>query len=223
MGVGCPVEHSWPAVLEHRTGRRTVKVAMVGASNDWIFRHAKSVLQDVSPGYMVIHWSFLHRREATLEDTREKSWQDYYQKIKSAEWPACAYQDRSSLPDWIQQEIKLLHDEFDDDVDDEQRRLLTLDPMISDQAQVDHTVSLIQQLELMATDTVLIHSVVPGFAEPTAGDLFTHQMKALGVNFIPEFDPIDRAADQQHYDIKTSGWFVDQILSKMSLPAIVDH
>jgi hypothetical protein len=36
---------------------------MDGASNNWIARRAKHILDTVDPCHMVVHWSFLHRRE----------------------------------------------------------------------------------------------------------------------------------------------------------------
>lgn len=63
VGIGNPYEHTWPSILEQRTGRRVIKVAMDGASNNWIARRAQAVAQCIDPVHMIIHWSFLHRRE----------------------------------------------------------------------------------------------------------------------------------------------------------------
>jgi len=63
VGVGVPLEHTWPRQLETATGLRTINVSMDGASNNWIARRAKHILDTVDPCHMVVHWSFLHRRE----------------------------------------------------------------------------------------------------------------------------------------------------------------
>jgi len=58
LGVGSPVEHTWPQQLN----RACVNVSMDGASNAWIARQACCILQ-LQPRNMIILWSFLERRE----------------------------------------------------------------------------------------------------------------------------------------------------------------
>lgn len=63
MGIGNPFNHAWPKILEERTGIRTIVVALEGGSNDWISRRCVTVLKEIKPQHLVIHWSFSHRRE----------------------------------------------------------------------------------------------------------------------------------------------------------------
>ena len=70
-GLGSPVAHTWPYILQQQSGQRTINVSMDGASNDWIARKAIRVINTISPDIMVIHWSYLHRREAEQSDTNE--------------------------------------------------------------------------------------------------------------------------------------------------------
>jgi hypothetical protein len=63
VGIGVPYQHTWFCRLGQATGRRTINVSMDGASNNWIARRARQILDVVQPAHMVIHWSFLHRRE----------------------------------------------------------------------------------------------------------------------------------------------------------------
>lgn len=64
VGLGSPIDHIWPRVLQARTGIRTINISMDGASNDWISRQAKQIQQEIQPYHMVIMWSYLHRRES---------------------------------------------------------------------------------------------------------------------------------------------------------------
>lgn len=71
VGIGSPYSHTWPARLAALTGRRTVNVSMDGASNQWISRVTKQILEQVAPKDIVIMWSYTHRREhpdASLSD-----------------------------------------------------------------------------------------------------------------------------------------------------------
>lgn len=64
VGVGQPFDHIWPQVLARRTGRRTINISMDGASNDWIARRARAIIDEVAPRQMIVMWSYIHRRES---------------------------------------------------------------------------------------------------------------------------------------------------------------
>jgi hypothetical protein len=71
VGLGQPLAHTWPKVLEATVGRRCINVSMDGASNDWIRRRMRDIKMAVQPRNMVIMWSYLSRRESpddTLSD-----------------------------------------------------------------------------------------------------------------------------------------------------------
>jgi hypothetical protein len=63
VGLGSPIEHTWPWVLQQAIGTRTINVSMNGASNMWMNRRVDSILREICPKTIVIQWSFLHRRE----------------------------------------------------------------------------------------------------------------------------------------------------------------
>jgi hypothetical protein len=77
VGVGQPFADIWPQQLAQKIKRRTINVSMDGASNAWIARKARSILQEVEPCILILHWSFLHRREhpdADLTDELRRIW-----------------------------------------------------------------------------------------------------------------------------------------------------
>ena len=63
VGIGVPYEHTWPYLLQQKLNQRTINVSMDGASNDWIARRAKQILDQLAPRNMVVMWSYVHRRE----------------------------------------------------------------------------------------------------------------------------------------------------------------
>jgi len=65
VGLGAPVEHTWPRLLQQQLGQRTINVSMDGASNTWIARKCLSIIKEVNPKTIVIQWSYLHRRESS--------------------------------------------------------------------------------------------------------------------------------------------------------------
>jgi hypothetical protein len=77
VGLGAPVEHTWPYILAQKTNLRTINVSMDGASNDWISRRIMDICDQVSPRFIVAHWSYIERRESTdtnLTDEQRRLW-----------------------------------------------------------------------------------------------------------------------------------------------------
>ena len=68
VGIGSPYAFTWPQILSKATSRRCINVSMDGASNAWISRRARQIIQEINPTHMVILWSYFQRRE--LPDTR---------------------------------------------------------------------------------------------------------------------------------------------------------
>lgn len=65
VGVGSPVDHTWPYAVAQELNKRVINVSMDGASNEWIARRAVDVYHAVQPSNMIIMWSYFHRREST--------------------------------------------------------------------------------------------------------------------------------------------------------------
>jgi len=80
VGIGQPFDHIWPQVLQYNVNKRTISVAMDGASNQWIARRAQQIAQQIQPANMVIMWSYFHRREhpdpALLDEDRRQHYCD---------------------------------------------------------------------------------------------------------------------------------------------------
>ena len=62
VGLGSPLEHTWPFRLSAITNRRIINVSMDGASNEWIARTTEKIVQAID-AQIVIMWSYTHRRE----------------------------------------------------------------------------------------------------------------------------------------------------------------
>jgi hypothetical protein len=75
VGIGSPLEHTWPYILSQKLNQRTINVSMDGASNDWISRVSQMIAREINPRNIVIMWSYLHRREHsddTLDDENRR-------------------------------------------------------------------------------------------------------------------------------------------------------
>lgn len=71
LGLGVNAGDRWSNQLEILTGLSVLNFSLNGASNDWIARRTNDLLTWFSPAYVILHWSFSHRRE-----TAEPTWFD---------------------------------------------------------------------------------------------------------------------------------------------------
>jgi hypothetical protein len=207
VGIGSPYEHTWPAVLQQTSGIRCINVSMDGASNQWIARKARQVIDTIAPAVLIVHWSYISRREKT----EEESWQTFYKKIAESSWPSCSWKDRDQLPPLIKKEIVEMHGGWPDQFSDESRMIYATSS--TDDEDVEDTLSCIHSLPSTNT-TQIIHSFIPYFTRtPFLGKKIQSE---ISVSCIQQFEHLDWARDKHHYDIKTSRFFVEQIMQFLS-------
>jgi hypothetical protein len=72
VGLGNPAEHTWPYLLQQHTGRRTINVSMDGASNEWMARKIKRLVEVIAPKTIVVQWSYFARRESSIDHNDEE-------------------------------------------------------------------------------------------------------------------------------------------------------
>jgi len=80
VGFGSPYNFIWPQVLSRATGRRCINVSMDGASNDWISRRGQQIIKEIQPSWMVVLWSYVHRRESDKIELRDEERRIYSNK-----------------------------------------------------------------------------------------------------------------------------------------------
>jgi len=217
VGIGGPPEHAWPYLLEQHTGQRTINVSMDGASNNWIARHAVDVLTVVKPDVMIIHWSYLHRREglADINIDAKNSFLNYYKNIKDPLWPEITdIENFSSLPVYIQNEILKPHDNqsWREQLNDEELKLWHINSEIHED--ISNTLECIDLVDSHQQDTNIIHSFIPEFIIECQST-FYQQLKTDNT-VIQELPRVDLARDSHHYGIKTSENFVQQIMQVLN-------
>ena len=61
-GVGVPFEHTWPSILQTISKKRCINLGINGAANRLILNIAKQIISEHNPKYMIIMWSYKHRR-----------------------------------------------------------------------------------------------------------------------------------------------------------------
>jgi hypothetical protein len=208
VGLGSPVEHTWPSLLQKQTGRRVINVSLDGASNNWIARKTVDVLQQINPQHVVVHWSYVHRREFDVSTAFDKKWNNFYQAIKDPQWPPCdTPAEFDYLPEYIKQEINNEHGGIPV-LNDEDRRCHSL-PYATSDDDLSNLLECIESTTHAFLTTQLLHSFIPNFCQTSTKVL--QYLEQHQIDYIPEFKIIDWARDRHHYDILTSQLFVNQI------------
>lgn len=212
VGLGSPLEHTWPYLLQQHTGCRTINVSLDGGSNNWLARKSLRILEEIQPKCLIIQWSYISRREIPPEQHRESLWQDHYNNIKDSGWPACTWKDINTLPQSIIDELCQAHKRWNPDcVFDEDLRLYAV--KCDDQEDVDNMLSCIDLVNQSRGHTQVIHSFIPDFVPANLKGTIESQISGPA---IPEIVRLDLARDSKHYDIKTSQAFVQQLIQLLN-------
>jgi hypothetical protein len=212
VGIGSPREHTWTHILEQKIGKRTINVSMNGASNDWISKQAKKIISTVSPKVLILHWSYISRRELqNMDQARERAWQIFYKNTADADWPTCAWADIHKLPSFIIDRINQAGWN-EKKISDEHRILGSIN--CTTRTDVENTVDCINSVNQFQNSTKIIHSFIPHFTpEGADSQIYSQILESQNLNriFLPEIKLLDYARDKHHYDVKTSRSFVEQL------------
>lgn len=217
VGLGAPLDHTWPQVLQRKLGTRTINVSMDGASNQWIARKARAILSEFQSSVMIIQWSFTTRREEPVEDVVERRWQQFYNSVKDPSWPSVSYQQKHTLSQAIQQELNELHNyesyKIESPGDDERRIHVTRE---STQQDIEDTVQCIRSLQPWESSTTIIHSFIPKFIDANHVDYFFATIEPEINYCIRAFPVLDLSRDGYHYDLLTAQHFVADVIKLLN-------
>jgi hypothetical protein len=215
-GIGTPYEHIWPQKLSALTGRRTINVAMDGASNNWIARRVRQISDQVNPDNIVVMWSTVERREKPIAESVDKFFQKFYNEVKDSSWPVCPPADQfKTLPLLIRQEIakENFGSQLKISEDLESIEIINLDEFRIMQIvaeQHDHLTNFKNCFELIKDiESNLIYSFIPGFAE----EKYQKDYVAICTNghILSPIKKLDLARDGLHFDRITSQWLAEKI------------
>jgi hypothetical protein len=221
VGLGSPIDHTWPNMLAQATGKRTINVSMDGASNNWMARQIEYIEKKYSPKNIIVMWSYWHRREDKNELLLDEDRRMHDQRTQHS-----SYFD--DLQNFLDNKIKvesivknnLIHLSIPDtkcyyEINNTWKKLRGNGWPCSPPTDLDAFNALPELIrkELMeygATDLInyycsSLHSL-PNWQK----DRLQQDMPII--NRIPQ---LDWARDGHHFDKKTSRWVVDQIFDRL--------
>jgi hypothetical protein len=209
VGIGSPLEHTWVNLLQQKLNQRCINISMDGASNQWIFNKAKTILTEIEPSTLILHWSYTWRaqdpnKSKTDENRRmpfDKNFDDIGKQI-------LIFNNLLEQLTKFKTKTKIIHSfipKFSQvsRVDMlglwEQLRGISWPDLPNDQARFD-------QLDQQWAKELVDFGVYENFKYHYT--LYEFYNKLCHV---PEFDNVDWARDRHHYDINTAKMFVDNI------------
>jgi hypothetical protein len=226
VGIGQPLEHTWPYVLEQRLNHRTINISMDGASNDWIYRRAEQIQTEIQPRLLVVMWTYTHRRESAdshLEDEYRRihssrasieqdfqHWVDLASKLRTdcknlIESTIPGFQDPAWMATQASEQIKNTWEKVKDPSWPTCPE--TLDEF---DALPDHVLKELKDLH-HCYDRIRSLFLRPGTEICPTGSIHIGHIIAVTQR-------LDWARDHHHFDILTSEWLVGQILQKIRMP-----
>ena len=230
VGLGSPLTHTWSNILQSKCKQRCINVSMDGASNNWIARKILTLLEEINPKLIIIHWSFTHRNEKsniTLSDEDRRIWSDYSFLADSG-----LVSEFNSLINFInlikqveqkKQKTKIIH---------------SFIPKFFESSFINHPIQVESNDHSIQTQWNNIRG--PEWPETPNNQLSTviqQELKDFGmydlikqycelsirlrpyyeflntVEYVPELINLDFARDSLHYDIITATNFVDQLVN----------
>lgn len=196
VGLGSPVEHTWPQVLQQQTGVRTINVSLDGASNTWIARKALGVLQEIEPKHLVVQWSYLHRREDSDESKPDEDRRVMFEELDF----------NKNLTNFLN---------CVDLVEQHKNNCQVTHSLIPNTGLAFDLAAVWNEIKGPAWPQTLPDNYAD-IPEWISDELKTqHNIDLLLLNNLKkiiEVTQLDRARDGHHYDLKTSQWFCQQII-----------
>ena len=214
LGIGSPKEHTWPHILQQKSNQRVINISLDGASNEWIARKVTAVLKIISPATVIIHWSYIERRDGFKSSVElNRKWIYHYNKIKGPDWPDCIdLENYDTLPGWILKELEQHDQSWREGIPDETLRLSHVKSGWRED--IKNTLDCINQVNALKANTKMIHSFIPAAIPDNYQKSFNEQLDKSDT-YIPFFTNLDYARDGLHYDRLTADWLVDHMIQEL--------
>jgi hypothetical protein len=211
VGLGSPVEHTWPWLLQKQTGQRAINVSMDGASNNWISRKVLKVLSEIQPKIIVVQWSYLFRDEnpntALDDEQRRQQYSDQTLSLSRAQLLERFIQLVNTVKQ-AQTNTVIVHSfvpefYFSTTAADEWRKFAGVGwPQLP------------KDSESFAELPSNVHNELKMFEQHDVFCLYAELLSTMQV-YVDEFAKQDLARDGHHYDLLTATGFVNAVCEKL--------
>ena len=213
VGLGSPLMHTWPYILQQTSKQRIINISMDGASNDWIARKSLEIIRRIAPKNLVIHWSFFSRGEKENKDRPddERLIPTKYLTIKNQ---FENFKNNFDLLETNKKDVNIVHSFIPN------ASPVLWDHLIQvrwDEFKGTSWPNLVPtnraSLNQLSTEILAELKQLNLYDELCNSYDFFHILKNIikGVKFVPQLKQLDRARDGHHYDIITATSLVKSI------------
>lgn len=231
VGLGSPINHAWPKVLESKINRRTINVSMDGASNMWMARKAIELIQTVAPKNIVILWSYFHRREENREgadeypdevrrffNSEDATDQDDLLNFLECATKVIAQSNSTNVIHGIIPHASKLAGNYTKERIRERHLKTTWDNIKGKHWPSDPPMTMDQLLSLDSAIIDELKTVFKIYDDIAFNVVYLEQIKKISTkNYLGEIKQLDYARDAHHFDLITSQSFVNQIVPLLCL------
>jgi len=226
VGLGSPIEHTWPYLLQQQTRRRTINVSMDGASNEWMLRKIKKIVEVVAPPItIVVQWSYFNRRELldqSQSDEGRRAWvaphlastpENISSELDIENFKNCVLQAKKVCENG-QLVNSVIPNAFEGIGTEEVRSWWWNDrdpswPLVLPESVSDISPDIIQQLKKKQQyNKYFLYYILYDFLKTN---------NIIRVNQLDEFFNKEVSRDGHHYDIATATKFVNEVQAKFKL------
>lgn len=201
VGLGSPIEHTWPYQVGQTLDKRIINVSMDGASNHWIARKALDIVNIINPATIIIQWSYIHRYELndptlTDEDRRQHFDSLDYNDLELGRKFLELIKNLESK----KQNTNIIHSfipKFGIKTD--------IEGIWKQIAGKDWPIVPPSLVEFKNLDKNIVDELVNDFKLYEVFELYYQLFYTI--KYVPEIRPLDRARDGHHYDILTAKKF----------------
>jgi hypothetical protein len=213
VGIGSPLTHTWVNILQNKLNKRCINVSMDGASNEWMLRKIKNLVEIIAPRTIIVQWSYFARSELpddSMPDERRKLWYtpqaDIEREIEN--FKNCVLQVTQ-----LCKNCNIIHSIIPYAVSaisvDEGRGWWLAD---KDSTWPQDLPDLVNDIPPWIIEQLQKREIYEKYARHYMLQNFIKENKIILVNQVDEFFNKDYARDGHHYDIKTATHFVNQLI-----------
>jgi hypothetical protein len=226
VGIGSPIDHIWPNILQNKINCRCINVSMDGASNNWIARKAARVLNEISPKYIVIHWSFITRYEDGDESLRDEHRRRHVLITETHARLIDQFNKLINQIEAVKNKSNIIHSFIPNYLVDKKNADLIINRIWQSLRGNDWPLSPpLDRFQLMNLDPAMLSELTQVNAIDYLIKLYNEQVSISQLTntfnkilYIPEITKQDLARDGHHYDSITATNFVEQLVDLISFP-----
>ena len=201
VGLGSPLEHTWPYCVSQQLNKHTINISMDGASNYWIARKAVDIINKINPKLIIVQWSYIHIAELNDSNLSYEARRQHFDDI--------SHQDIKLGNNFLKLVQQLESTKQNTEI------IHSFIPKFGIENNIQEIWGQVASNDWPAVPATLdeFNNLGVGVVDELTNNFKLYDMFNLyyrlfhNIKYVPEIHPIDLARDGHHYDILTAKKF----------------